>query len=79
MVKKNKIVSRRGSEVQLLGSGDKAGLTCIGEICFNASTGKVEIELKRESCPKDFLRNLVYKVTEGREVEFVLPPGGIEE
>lgn len=74
MVKKPKMVERRGSEVQLLGRGDQAGLTCVGEICFNAHTGKVEIELKRESCDQDFLRDLVAKVTEGRQVEFILPP-----
>ncbi|GAI03606.1 unnamed protein product [marine sediment metagenome] len=73
MVKKAKKVDRRGSEVYLLRGSDKAGLTCIGEICWNPVTDVIEVELKGD-CDQDVLRNVVNKVIDGKRVEFIMPP-----
>ncbi|GAH26806.1 unnamed protein product [marine sediment metagenome] len=73
MVKKTEKVERRGSEVHLLRSGDKAGLTCIGEICWNPVTDVIEIELKGD-CDPDVIRDVANKVLDGKKVEFIMPP-----
>jgi len=73
MVKKTEKVERRGSEVHLLRSGDKDGLTCIGEICWNPVTDVIEIELKGD-CDPDVIRDVANKVLDGKRVEFIMPP-----
>ncbi|GAH95995.1 unnamed protein product [marine sediment metagenome] len=73
MVRKVKKVDRRGSEVYLVRNGDKAGLTCIGEVCWNPVTDVIEIELQGD-CDPDILRNVVNKVMDGKKVEFIMPP-----
>ncbi|GAH57075.1 unnamed protein product [marine sediment metagenome] len=73
MAEKVEKVDRRGSEVFLLRGGDKAGLTCIGEVCWNPVTDVIEVELKGD-CDPDLLRNVVDKVMDGKRVEFIMPP-----
>ncbi|GAI01598.1 unnamed protein product [marine sediment metagenome] len=73
MVGKVEKVDRRGSEVFLLRGGDKAGLTCIGEVCWNPVTDVIEVELKGD-CDPGLLRNVVDKVMDGKRVEFIMPP-----
>jgi hypothetical protein len=46
---------------------------CIGGVCFNPETGKIEIELNRESCPPDVIKGVIENIVKGAEVEFVLP------
>ncbi|GAH95988.1 unnamed protein product, partial [marine sediment metagenome] len=72
-VRKVKKVDRRGSEVYLVRNGDKAGLTCIGEVCWNPVTDVIEIELQGD-CNPDILKDVVTKVMDGTRVEFVMPP-----
>lgn len=73
MVKKVEKVDRRGSEVHLIRSGDQAGLTCIGEVCWNPVTDVIEIELKGD-CDPDIVRDVANKVLDGKRVEFIMPP-----
>jgi hypothetical protein len=51
----------------------KSGLTCIGDICFNPDTGKIEVKLNRKSCPPTTIKSIVEGVVKGSEVEFVMP------
>jgi len=48
-------------------------IRCIGGVCYNPDTGKIEIELNRESCPPDIIKGIVENIVKGAEVEFVLP------
>lgn len=48
-------------------------LTCVGNICFNTKTGKLEVELNRDSCPTSVIKDIVENIVKGVEVEFVLP------
>jgi len=49
------------------------GIRCIGNVCFNPETGKIEVELNRGSCPPDVVKAVVENIIRGAEVEFVLP------
>lgn len=79
MVKKTEIVKRRGSEVHLVRRDDPASNTCIGEICYNAHTDKIEVELKGGSCSPDYLKGIAEKIWSGRQVEFIMPSGGLKD
>jgi hypothetical protein len=54
-------------------------LNCVGNICFNVDTGKLEIELNRKSCPPDVIKSVVERIVKGVEVEFVVPKKPIGE
>lgn len=46
---------------------------CIGNICYNPDSGKIEVELARGSCPASVIKSVVENIVKGAEVEFVLP------
>jgi len=49
------------------------GVRCIGQVCFNPDTGKIEVELNRGSCRPEVIKAVVENIIRGAEVEFVLP------
>lgn len=54
-------------------------LNCVGNICFNVDTGKLEIELNRKSCPPETIKRVVEGIVKGVEVEFVVPKKTVGE
>jgi len=46
---------------------------CVGKVCFNPDSNKLEVELQRDSCPSNVIKNIVENIVKGIEVEFVLP------
>ena len=48
-------------------------LNCVGNVCFNVETGKLEVELNRLSCPPNVIKSIIEGIVKGVEVEFVVP------
>lgn len=46
---------------------------CIGSVCFNPDTGKIEIQLSRDDCDIKGIESIVENVLKGAEVEFKVP------
>ncbi|MBA7708672.1 hypothetical protein ES703_117575 [subsurface metagenome] len=63
--KKKKSTSKRGRI--------KGTLECVGTVCFNPDTNKIEIVLDRGSCPPKSVKGIVESLITGAEVEVVLP------
>ena len=48
-------------------------IKCIGNVCYNPDTRKVEVTLDRKSCPEAVIKAVVESVLTGAETEFILP------
>lgn len=74
MVKKNE--KDGSSKPQQPSSAAHSGIKCIGAVCFNADTGKIEITLNRADCDIGVVESLVENIVKGAEVEFKIPKPG---
>lgn len=64
----------KGQPKDRLGSTRTKGIQhCVGSVCFNPTTGKLEVELKRDSCPPRVIKRIVEETIRGVEVEFLIP------
>ena len=70
---------REGESKDRIVASKSKNVRCIGEVCFNPDTGKIEIELNRGSCPPDVIKSVVENIIRGSEVEFVLPKEKLKE
>ena len=62
-----------GGSKDRIKAGKSQDIRCIGSVCFNPETGKIEVELNRGSCPPGVIKSVVENIIRGAEVEFVLP------
>ncbi len=53
----------------------KAGLKCIGDVCFT-DDGRIEVHIDRDGCPPEVLKKLVETTVKGARTEFVLESRG---
>ena len=72
MVKESKVGDKTKSINRKLSKGRKA-LQCVGDICYNPDTGKIEVHLDRKSCSTTAIEGYIEKLTGGTAVEFVIP------
>lgn len=75
MVEKSEKNGKAGAHKPSVVAGH-AGIKCIGAICFNPDTGKIEIELKRGDCDIQVIKDVVSNVVGGSEIEWIVPPPG---
>ncbi len=72
MVKKNERNGIPGAHKPSVVAGHKS-VKCIGAICFNPDTGKIEIELTRGDCDVQIIKDIVSNVVGGTEIEWKVP------
>lgn len=72
MVKKTEKGGAGGAEA-VWSTGKAHSTKCIGAVCYNPDTGKLQIELQRGSCHPGVIKGIVENIVQGVEVEFVLP------
>lgn len=72
MVKKNEKVRSSPAHKPSVVAGHK-GVKCIGAICFNPDTGKIEIELTRGDCDVKVIKDIVSNIVDGSEIEWSVP------
>jgi len=65
--------SKGGESKDRITATKSESVKCVGGVCYNPDTGKLEIELNRESCPPHVIKSIIENVVRGAEVEFVLP------
>jgi len=65
--------SEKGESADRFGGAKSKGIKCVAGICFNPSTGKLEIELNRDSCPPDVIKRIVEETVRGVDVELLIP------
>jgi hypothetical protein len=73
VVRKKRSGASRSKRISAGTRVSKSGLTCIGDICYNPDTGKIEVKLNRKSCAPETIKSIVEGVVKGSEVEFVMP------
>ena len=65
--------SAKGRIKDLVSGASSKGIQCVGNVCFNPDTGKLEIELQRDSCPPEVIKRIVEETIKGIDVELVVP------